>query len=154
PAELSAHEVPDITDRDGTSAPRLDELNVRQRNMTPVTTTRKTRKRMINTLQTRDAMTVTQLSPRPQGLGRSARVLPSDVKAELDDVAVLHDVVLALDASLARRAGGRDRAGRDQVVVGDDLGLDEALLEVGVDHAGRLGGGRADRDLPGAGLLR
>src|SRR5690606_4219346 len=36
---------------------------------------------------------------------------------------------------------------------GDDLGLDEALLEVGVDDAGGLGGGGAALDGPGAGLL-
>ena len=61
------------------------------------------------------------------------------VEAELHDVAVLHDVVLALDPGLAGRAGLGDRAGLDQVVVADDLGLDEALLEVGVDDAGGLG---------------
>ena len=42
----------------------------------------------------------------------------------------------------------------DQVVEADDLGLDEAALEVGVDDAGRLGSGRADRDGPGPRLLR
>ena len=35
------------------------------------------------------------------------------VEAELDDVAVTHDVVLALDAGLARGARGGQRAGRD-----------------------------------------
>src|SRR5215813_13969573 len=75
------------------------------------------------------------------------------VEAELDHVAVLHDVVLALDAGLARGARRRYRPGRDQVVVGDDLGLDEAALEVAVDHAGRLRGGRPDGDLPGPRLL-
>src|SRR5450756_1329430 len=77
-----------------------------------------------------------------------------DIKAELHDVSVLHDVVLALDAGLAHRAGGRYRADRHQVGERHDLGLDEAALEVGVDHAGRLGGGRADRDLPRARFLR
>jgi hypothetical protein len=48
------------------------------------------------------------------------------------DVAVLHDVVLALDAGLPRGPRGGDRTGGDQVVLGHDLGLDEAPLEVGV----------------------
>src|SRR6478736_61205 len=60
------------------------------------------------------------------------------VKPKLNDVAVAHDVVLAFDAGLAGGAGGGQRADRDEVVVGDYLGLDEAALEVGVDDAGRL----------------
>src|SRR4051812_16570928 len=54
----------------------------------------------------------------------------SHVEAELDHVAVGHHVVLALDPHLACRLGGRHRAGRHQVVIRDDLGLDEALLEI------------------------
>src|SRR5690606_8578052 len=83
--------------------------------------------------------------------GLSPNVL--DVEAELHHVPVLHDVVLALHAGLALRAGLGDRAGLDEVGEGDDLGLDEALLEVGVDDAGGLGGGGAALDGPGAGLL-
>src|ERR1700761_7128790 len=90
----------------------------------------------------------------PSRLYRHGAGAALHIEAELDHLAALHDVVLALDAGLARRAGRRYRAGRHQVVEGDDLGLDEALLEVGVDHAGRLRGGCADRDLPGAGFLR
>jgi len=58
--------------------------------------------------------------------------------AELHHVAALHDVLFALDAGLACRARLRDGAGLDQVVVRDDLGLDEALLEIDVDPAGDL----------------
>ena len=43
---------------------------------------------------------------------------------------------------------------RDEVVVGDDLGADEALLEVGVDLARRLRRHRADVRRPGAHFLR
>src|SRR4051794_15883654 len=43
----------------------------------------------------------------------------------LDDVAVLHHVVLALDAGAASGASLGDGAGGDEVVVVDDLGLDE-----------------------------
>ena len=60
----------------------------------------------------------------------------SHVEAELNDVAVLHDVVLALHAHQAPRLRLGHRSGGDQVVVRDDLGLDEAPLEVSVDHAG------------------
>ena len=41
----------------------------------------------------------------------------------------------------------------DEVVEGDDLGADEALLEVGVDHAGGLRRGGALVDRPGAHFL-
>ena len=51
------------------------------------------------------------------------------------------------------RARRGDAAERREVVVGDDLGLDEALLEVGVDDAGRLRGLPALLDRPGAHLL-
>ena len=74
--------------------------------------------------------------------------------AELHDVAVAHDVVLAFDAGLARGAGGGHGARRDQVVVGDHLGLDEAPLEVAVDDAGRLRCRGAGLDRPGPGFLR
>ena len=43
---------------------------------------------------------------------------------------------------------------RDEVVVGDHLGADEALLEVGVDHAGGLRRQRAAAQRPGAHFLR
>ena len=43
---------------------------------------------------------------------------------------------------------------RDEVLVGDDLGADEAALEVGVDHAGGLRRGGAGAHGPGAHFLR
>src|SRR5450759_843791 len=76
------------------------------------------------------------------------------VEAELDHVAVGHRVVLALDPGLPASAGLGDRAALDQVGVGDDLGLDEATLEVGVDHAGSLRSRPAPVDGPGSELLR
>src|SRR5690606_30986855 len=64
-----------------------------------------------------------------------------------------HDVVLALhaDPALGLRLG--HGAGLEELVEGDDLGLDEAALEVGVDDAGGLRSGRALGDGPGTGLL-
>ena len=51
----------------------------------------------------------------------------------------MHHVVLAFHADLAGGLRGGHGASLDQVVVGDDLGLDEALLEVRVDDAAALG---------------
>ena len=65
-----------------------------------------------------------------------------DVEAEVDHVAVLDHVLLALGAQLAGLLGPLLALAGDEVVVGDDLGADEAALEVGVDDPGRLGGAR------------
>src|SRR6188472_1406874 len=78
----------------------------------------------------------------------------SDVEAELDDVAVVHDVILALETCLATVPGLQDGAGVDQIDERDDLGLDEALLEVGVDHARGLRRLPALADRPRARFLR
>src|SRR5215207_2934816 len=83
----------------------------------------------------------------------SSTELDSDVEAELDDVAVGHDVVLALHAYFAGGLGRCHRAGGHEIVEGHDLGLDEAAFEVRVNHAGRLRRGCTLGDRPGAGLL-
>ena len=76
------------------------------------------------------------------------------VELELDDVAVLHDVVAAFLTELAFLLDLRHGAfGGNEIVIGDDIGLDEALFEVGVDHAGGLRGGVALVDLPCAHFL-
>src|SRR4051794_6463339 len=72
----------------------------------------------------------------------------SDVEAELHDVAVGHDVVLALDPHPTAGLRLCHRPGLHQLVEADDLGLDEPTLEVGVDDARGLRGGGADRDRP------
>ena len=66
--------------------------------------------------------------------------------AEVDDVAVLDDVFLAFEADLAVFAARRHRSARDERVVGDHFGADEAALDVGVDFAGRLLRRRAARE--------
>ena len=58
----------------------------------------------------------------------------SDVEAEEDDVAVLHDIVAAFLAHLAGVLGRLFAAAGDEVVIVDDLGADEPPLEVAVDH--------------------
>ena len=61
----------------------------------------------------------------------------SDVEAEQQDVAVGDEVVAAFRAHPAGLARRLLAAQGDEVVVGDGLGADEALLEVGVDDARR-----------------
>src|SRR3546814_17943690 len=60
----------------------------------------------------------------------------SDVEAEMEDVAVVDDVLLALLAHLAGVLGGLLAAQGDEALVVDRLRLDEAALEIGVADAG------------------
>ena len=58
----------------------------------------------------------------------------SDVEAYLDHIPVLDPVLLALQPQNALvPAGGEGRAVGDEVVVGDDLGADEAAGEIRMD---------------------
>ena len=92
--------------------------------------------------------------PRPRAADRRPCSPPSRAEQEVQHVAVLHPVGLALGAEPAGLAGAGLAAERDIVVVGDGLGADEALLEVAVDDAGRLRRAGALGDRPGARLLR
>ena len=58
-----------------------------------------------------------------------------DVEAEVHDVAILHDIFLALDVEQAGIAHGGFGAQTDVVVVLDDLGADEAFLNVSMDRS-------------------
>src|SRR5439155_17555093 len=62
---------------------------------------------------------------------------------EVDDVAVLDDVVLALEPELPRLAAPGLAPEAHELLVGDHLGADEAALDVAVDLARRLEGGRS-----------
>src|SRR4051812_43161436 len=84
---------------------------------------------------------------------RCPRTSSSNVELEVDDVAVADDVFLAFELQLGVRAAGSLGAVLDEVLPPDDLGLDEAALEVGVDDARRLGGLGAALDRPGAALV-
>src|SRR5690606_39977280 len=84
---------------------------------------------------------------------RAAAPRRSDVEAEMQDVAFLHPVFLALQPQPAGLARAGFAAVADEVVVGNGLGADEALLEVGVDDRGGLGRGRAALDRPRAHFL-
>src|SRR4051812_48033962 len=85
--------------------------------------------------------------------GSIAAALTSDVEAEQQHVAVLHDIVLAFGPHLASVLGPGFAAELHEIVVGDGLRADEASLEVRVDLARGFGGLRASVSGPGAGLL-
>src|SRR5947208_16535080 len=77
----------------------------------------------------------------------------SDREPEVDDVAVPHDVLLALEAQLPRLAALRLAPVADELVERHHLGADEAALDVAVDLAGGLERRRAAADRPGAALV-
>src|SRR5205823_13028369 len=87
------------------------------------------------------------------GRSEAADSFALHVEEEVDDVAVLDEVVLAFHAhrSLALRRGLGAVA--KKLLPADDLRLDEAALEVGVDDARRLGGPEALADHAGAALV-
>ena len=61
------------------------------------------------------------------------------VETEEYDVAVLHHIFLAFAANKTFFLCRRHAAAGDQVVIGDDLGANEAAFKVGVDLSGCLG---------------
>src|SRR5579862_1103547 len=77
----------------------------------------------------------------------------SDVEPDLQHVAVLHLVVLALHAKLARLLGRLPRAQAEQLVPPDHLGADEPALQVGVDDPRALRGLGAGAERPRPALL-
>ena len=75
------------------------------------------------------------------------------VEAEVDHIAVLNDVLLALAAEKALLLRGGNAAAADHIVEIDRLGTDKAALDVGVDLAGGLRRLGAVFDRPGAALV-
>src|SRR5882672_10056747 len=71
----------------------------------------------------------------------------------MHDVAVLHDIFLALETELTGFAGTRFAVAGDVVVVSDGFGANEALFEIAVNDACPLRRPRALYHGPGAGLL-
>ena len=55
---------------------------------------------------------------------------------EFDDVPVSDQILLALEPQLAVLTAGGERSAREQPIVGNDLGANEAALNVGVNRAG------------------
>src|SRR5690606_25303322 len=77
----------------------------------------------------------------------------SDVEAEVQDIAFLHDVFLAFQPQPARVACAGFALVLDEVVVADGFSSNEAFLEIGVDHGGGLRSGGAFLHRPGAHFL-
>ncbi len=88
-------------------------------------------------------------------MGRAGRIADECYPAvpHVHHVAVLDDVVLALQAQGAAGAGVGFRAGFEQGVPVDDLGADEVLLQIGVDGAGGLDGACSTWNSPGAAFV-
>src|SRR6185503_8611324 len=84
---------------------------------------------------------------------RMRRGITSGCVAEIDDIAVLDDVLLAFETDLAVFAAGLHRAARHQRVVGDHFRADETALDVAVDFARRQLRGGVAGDRPGAALV-
>src|SRR5207245_9110155 len=82
----------------------------------------------------RSTATTAMVQAPLDGLSSSSRQ-PSDVEAEERDIAVLHDIVAAFEPHLPAFASGGVGSRRHQVIVGNDLRLDEAALDVAVDDA-------------------
>src|ERR1700689_5509071 len=76
-----------------------------------------------------------------------------DIEAEMHHVALAHDVLLALEPQSPRLFGAVFALVCDEIVVADDLGANEPVLEVGMDDARRLRRGRADAHRPCAYFL-
>src|SRR5262249_11265941 len=89
----------------------------------------------------------------PPDCHRTCEKPTSDGEPEVDDVAVPHHVVLALETELPGFAALHLAPVAGEVLPSDDLGADEAALDVAVDLAGRLDGGGAAPDRPGATLV-
>src|SRR5205807_1280431 len=83
----------------------------------------------------------------PDGLTRSG-------KPEVHDIAVADDIVPTLEAHAAGVARARLATEMYVIVIGDGLGPNEALLEIGVNDAGRCRRASAFFDGPGARFFR
>src|SRR5437660_10997994 len=68
-------------------------------------------------------------------------------------VAVLHDVVFALQPQSSAGASIGFRAGFEQLILTNGLSPDEVLLQIAVDGAGGLDSTRMDRKRPCAVLI-
>ena len=71
------------------------------------------------------------------------------VEAEFDDVAVLHDVVLAFQSHKALFTGSLFAATGNEVIVGNNFSTDEAFFKVRMDLASCLRCRRSFDDGPG-----
>ena len=72
----------------------------------------------------------------------------------MHDIAVMHGVILALEAHFSCLFCPNLAAKQYEIAICDGFGPDEAFLEVGMDHPRRPWRGCSPGDCPGARLLR
>src|SRR5713101_501225 len=95
----------------------------------------------------------------PWRIRQSARRQPSSaaaalhVESEIKYITILDHVIRTFQPHLARLFRALLAALRDKIGIGDGLGADEALLEIGMNRAGRLRRLGALRHRPGMRLL-
>src|SRR3989338_2721066 len=90
----------------------------------------------------------------PPVRGPASCLLISHTEAEVEDVAVLDDVLLPLQQRLARTRHRLLTAQTDEVAILDELRADEPALDVGMDDAARRRRCRAPTHRPGPHLVR
>src|SRR6266508_211633 len=84
---------------------------------------------------------------------RQGNLARSDREADVHDVALPDDVILALDPDEALVLGRLHAARTHQILEGDHFRPDEPTLQVGVDGPGGLGRFRPSRYLPSPRLV-
>jgi CheY-like chemotaxis protein len=77
------------------------------------------------------------------------RMKPSNIEAEMQDIAVLHDIVLAFHAQFAGFPDFLLGTQGKQILAMIGFGLDKAPLKVGMNNAGRLRGAGTFPERPG-----
>ena len=82
-----------------------------------------------------------------------SRLRALDVEAEMHDVTVLHDIVLALQAQFSGLFRAMLAVTGDEIVITDHLGTDKALLEIGVYDTCSLRRFSTNGDGPGPNFL-
>src|SRR5262245_58138664 len=94
-------------------------------------------------------VTVATLRLTPPNWRGNCRAQHLDVKTNQQYIAVLHPIVLALNAELADFPSFRQRTTGDQVIVMDNLCPNKASFQIRVNHPGRLWRQQALWDRPG-----
>src|SRR5689334_11519262 len=86
-----------------------------------------------------------------------SRAMPAhvlNVEAEMHDIAVPDDVVLAFEPHFSHLLRALLALAGEKVIIGDDLRADKAFLEIGVDYARGLRRSTAAADSPRPDFLR
>src|SRR5262245_13203953 len=109
--------------------------------------------RLVRSLNVGTITSATGVTIAPRPTRESPTGSPSCREPEVDDVAVLHEVIFAFEPHFAVIAAGRHRAARDEVIVADHFRPDESARDVAVNLARGELGRRAARYRPRAALV-